>query len=534
MKHIAPHRFADAAAGRLDAATVAQIEAHAATCQRCAKARDRITAVREAFADIRGAVPDKVGWNAVDVGVAARTHWEVSTARNGARDGQRRAFAAQPSSVFASWRGWILPGAAAAAALVLILSSLADEPSWDRASATHLDRSQMLAAPVESGAANGGGDRVDLAPATAPTPIVALSVLRKGAVTVNGESFDFNRGLGQGDVLATSDGVLAVQLGPASGFVLGKHSRATLSRLDGAAIELVVDGVIELDLEPRAEGQRFELITGERRVSVRGTAFRVVHVGGALDVSCTHGRVVVADASAEVAVRGGNAVSLDPGQPVTSVRPRLLAADELEALTAMPIPVVPLWSSIDSMRGESVVLRAAASQKEALRVDGIELGEGATELRVLSGRHLVERSPNRGTWSAGEWVTVRAGGSVEIGGASAVAGQPGSRPENSSGSANSAIGSESAAGRAKRSLDLREAIDASRARACLRVVAKQGFVDGAFVELEVGVAADGAISHLNIVDTNLPMVTARCVRDVVDGVKLGRGPRASFVERVMF
>ena len=76
MSHVPPHRWADAWRGKLSEGEVAAMDHHAATCARCAKARDRITrASSQAFPAIKTAPPPEVAWDSV----RARVHWAVSS-----------------------------------------------------------------------------------------------------------------------------------------------------------------------------------------------------------------------------------------------------------------------------------------------------------------------------------------------------------------------------------------------------------------------------------------------------------------------
>src|SRR5579883_869179 len=76
-RHVAPHRWADALAGRVDDPERAAMAEHAATCHRCRTARDRVGMSTDAFAAIRKDAPPDLGWDSI----RARVHWDVSSAR---------------------------------------------------------------------------------------------------------------------------------------------------------------------------------------------------------------------------------------------------------------------------------------------------------------------------------------------------------------------------------------------------------------------------------------------------------------------
>ena len=54
MSHVAPHRLADLAAGRMLGRKAAGIRVHLDDCERCRRAFDRIRQARSAFAEMAG------------------------------------------------------------------------------------------------------------------------------------------------------------------------------------------------------------------------------------------------------------------------------------------------------------------------------------------------------------------------------------------------------------------------------------------------------------------------------------------------
>ncbi|MEO8554136.1 MAG: hypothetical protein ABI678_29375 [Kofleriaceae bacterium] len=73
-KHVAPHRWADARAGELGSAEIAEMEQHAATCKRCDRARLSVQRASDTFPVIRQKPSPELGWD----GVRARIHWTIS------------------------------------------------------------------------------------------------------------------------------------------------------------------------------------------------------------------------------------------------------------------------------------------------------------------------------------------------------------------------------------------------------------------------------------------------------------------------
>src|SRR5580692_8061291 len=84
MAHVAPHRWADAWAGRLPEAEVAAMTRHADECPQCERARERITrASSETFPALRAQKSPDLAWDSV----RARVHWELAqTKRQKPRD----------------------------------------------------------------------------------------------------------------------------------------------------------------------------------------------------------------------------------------------------------------------------------------------------------------------------------------------------------------------------------------------------------------------------------------------------------------
>src|SRR5512134_1899319 len=76
-RHVAPHRWADAFAGKLSETELATIERHADGCESCAKARARVQRASQSFPVLKAQSAPELAWD----GVRARVHWSVSTER---------------------------------------------------------------------------------------------------------------------------------------------------------------------------------------------------------------------------------------------------------------------------------------------------------------------------------------------------------------------------------------------------------------------------------------------------------------------
>jgi hypothetical protein len=86
-------------------------------------------------------------------------------------------------------------------------------------------------------------------------------------------------------------------------------------------------------------------------------------------------------------------------------------------------------------------------------------------------------------------------------------------------------------GVAERRRQLRSRIDHPRLGRCMRSIAKAGLT-GTYVQVEISVNARGAVGFLNVIDTDLPLATASCVRAVLADVRFGPGAAATWRERV--
>ncbi|HTM22124.1 MAG TPA: FecR domain-containing protein, partial [Kofleriaceae bacterium] len=295
MKHVAPHRWADADAGLLPPAEVDALESHAERCPRCAAARDKVLAVRDGFTAVREQSAPHLNWEHV----GARIYWVTSSERRAAtrRDGEGRRLL--------RW-GLIAAGSAAAAAVILltldrgaspVTTAVAPPASPD----VHLPAPDAPAPPPEA------------SPAPA-APLTGVVTYLQGAVELDGVELGIDARIAPGARLHTAaDGRVAFQIGDASGVLLESGSTLQLRAFDERTVELAVDGEVAVTLAPRRPDQRFAIVAGERTVTVRGTAFRVRHRDGSVQVDCSHGRVVVSGVGGEVAVGAGESLVLPDG-----------------------------------------------------------------------------------------------------------------------------------------------------------------------------------------------------------------------------
>jgi hypothetical protein len=473
MKHVPPHRWADAFAGRIDGAERAALDQHAEECPKCRRERSRVRRASDSFSSIKNLAAPDVSWDAV----RAKVHWTVST--------ERRAKVPPPRP----YLPWIAVGAVAVAGFTAALVVPHPAPVVE------------LAAPTR-------------APDPVPTEpgLVGLVNRTTGEVMIDGirtkEADLFARRLGAGTKIATATGEVDIQFGAGSAFRLGPHSTLQLRRFDARAIELVVEGRLDLQVAPRAANQRFVVHAGSRAIEVRGTQFRVEHAAGATSVACRHGLVAVTDGGGTVEVAGERRLIVRDRR-VTDERAVPLTADELATLADATPTTQPLWdlTALES----SAPLEITTHDRRHVRLDGIELGVAPLRIRVMPGRHTVEAADSRGRFRRAGWVDVNAGAAAHL----EVMPEPVAPTRASD----------------VRRRQLRAGIDQARVDECTRKLRKQG-ISGTYVQIEIGVDAQGAINFLNVLDTDMGQASAQCIRDVLRTVTFKPGAAAQWRERI--
>lgn len=488
LGHVAPHRWADLAAGRVSEPRALAMERHAGRCRRCATRRERVQQGCAGFDAVReGEAPD-LEWQRV----WARVYWQTSSER---RSGQR------PAVVRRRWPLVAAPVALAAAALL----------TWQ------LGRSADTGprpAAGPSGPTPAAAEPAPVAVAAAPAPLHGVITFAQGEVFLGESELAFDAAIAGGTTLRTGAGRLTVQFGDHSGFTLGPDSRLTVRAFDHGAIELAVDGTLSVEVSSRADGQRFAVLAGAREVLVRGTAFRVDHRGGALEVACSHGRVVVAEGDTQRPVDAGYRLQIDADGDLLAAALEELAEARRHVLQGSPtMPLLVAWTEPETLRATSATLQVRSDGAGPVAVDGIEVASGSFRMRVMSGRHRVE-SPDEPT--GGAWIETSPGAVGEA----ALEAPPAPRPD----------------GIPARRAQLHKALAGSSAvRGCLSPLDKQGLVEGSYLVLDLGVEADGTLSHLNVGDTNMPRSVAACIRDVADDVTFAGGVAAAdFDHRLEF
>jgi ferric-dicitrate binding protein FerR (iron transport regulator) len=483
--HVAPHRWADALAGRLDARELETMESHAASCATCTKARSRVERASQSFPALRAQSAPDLGWDSV----RARVHWSVSS--------ETRAKRAKQRTGRSRWLPAIAMGAFAAGAAVLAVSTgplvPADAPRVGR-----------VEAPVHH-------EPAPPAPLAPLAPLRALVVREVGDQTmINGlvRREIFEHALGAGAVIATGKSTLDVQFGSDSALALGPTSKLRLTRFDSETIELALgEGTVDVVVSKRAANQRFLVVAGSRTIEVRGTQFRVTRDETRTHVACAHGTVVVRDASGEVVVDGDHALELAATAAISGARVETLSPDERGALTLATPHTLPVWTTPGQLVQTSSALEIATPANREVRVDGLEVGQGPLRVRVMPGRHTVETADAAGRFHRAGWVDASAGKAARL-----------EVPPD----AVAATG-----GAATRRKQLRAGIDHAALASCTRAMAKAG-VAGAFVKIEIAVDETGAVGFLNVIDTDLPSTTSSCVRDVLVNVSFKAGPAATF------
>lgn len=480
MAHVGPHRWADAAAGRLTAAERRRLEAHAAACTTCAAEREEVVRTWSAFGEIREAEPPPLRWDHI----GARIYWITSS--------ERRAAAGAPPER----RRWTLPAVALASLglALLLYTQIGRIIGRGAPDSTHASQSLLPEIAV-----------VPPAPAalSPPPPLEGLVTFLQGDVRRDGSPLAFDDLIVAGSRIETGQGKVAIQFGKNSGFTLAPSSSVVLSEFDNEGVVLAVEGELFVDVSRRTDEQSFVVITGEREIRVRGTAFRVVHRGGQLRVACGHGVIAISDGQGEEELVAGQVIEWASASLMRD-------AARLSEMARMQREVIrmPAWTDAGALGATSSMLAISGAPERFVKVDGVPIGTGSFRVRVMSGRHYVEAEGVPGKWvelDAGTSLTT----SVRL-------------PETTS-----------ARGKARRRAELMRALDqGTRIDACMRPVRKQGIDENAFIILEIGILRSGTIEYLNIVDTNLPRSTAQCVRNVVDHFGFGEGPAAMFRQRI--
>ncbi len=488
--HVAPHRWADAFAGKLDASERAAMDSHAKSCARCATARARIARASDTFPTLRSSAPPEIAWDEV----RARVHWSVSTERRskvtlGPRI-PRRALVA------------VLGAAGLVAAGFALVPMLRGSASTEVASAPPAPATRPVARPVVA----------------APTPVIGAVSRIAGEVMLDGiraADLDvlFGRAIGAGTLLATGDGRIDIQFGDDSALSLGPRSSLELRRFDGQAIELAVEGTVDVVVAPRATGQMFTVVAGDRTIEVRGTQFRVVHdrARGATDVECRHGLVQVRSSAP-----GHPPVAVGAGQALDGDRAIALAPEQLAELVQATPVTTPIWASVSQLAQQTAALDIATSAQRDVRVDGVELGAAPLRVRVMPGRHTIDAADRGGRFHRVGWVDVGSGSGES------------SRFEVPAATAPAPTGGVSA-----RSRELERGIAKVRARldVCTRPLAKQGISDLA-IDIELAVDAQGAVGYLNPQNSDFGGATQSCVVDVLRDVRFGPGPAATWHQHI--
>ncbi|HEX4451086.1 MAG TPA: FecR family protein [Kofleriaceae bacterium] len=482
MSHVAPHLWADAFAGKLDDAAVAELDRHAGACERCRVARDRVQRASSSFPALRTRQAPELSWDAI----RAKVHWSVST--------ERHEKIAPRRSHTRAWIGGVV-ALGAVGALALVLHEQRDRVA--HAKSLVADATRVVPSEVNK-----------------PAPLAAVVSRLAGDVLVDGLAPDhpFAHDLHAGSVIATGrNGRVDAQFGEASAFAVGPRSTLEVRRFDADVIELAVDGTVDVLVSARGKNQRFVVDAGDRVVEVRGTRFQVVSAATGTTVACQHGLVAVRDVNAtgELDVGAARKVIVPTGHAVGDAHAVPLTADELAELARTTPWATPGWTADLSARTAPLDIAGGRD----VRVDGVELGTAPFALRVAPGRHTIEAADAAGHYKRAGWVDVAAGTA------------PAHFAANLAGDAPPADAAR------VRGNQLHAGVDRARLAQCTRAIAKQG-VTGAYVQIEIGVDATGAVSFLNIVDTDVSEATASCVRDAFAAVRFGSGQAATWHERI--
>ena len=495
-KHIEPHRWADARRGDVSASERAEMASHASSCTRCDKARLRIQRASDTFPVLRERAAPDLGWD----GVRARIHWSVSKAKR-----------ASGEHAPVKSRSWLPLFAAATTAIAA--------GSFGVYWYTHDSPSRTVVAATAAHAPEAKATARHAAPLMALVSRLAGDVMIDGA-RASDPSTLFAKPFGAGTVIATGDGRVDVQFGEASAFGLGPRSTLELRSFDADTIELVVDGVVDLEVAPRAKGQRFVVVAGDRTIEVRGTRFSVKHDAAGTLVSCQHGLVAVR----ETAVAGELEVATArkayvPAHATEQPRAVPLTADELTALATATPWSTPGWNADLAMHSAPLEIASSlGAGSRDMRVDGIELGVAPFVMRVMPGRHTIEAADSTGRFRRAGWVDVSPPG-------------PGAHSAHFETPLEEVPATSTTNAVMVREKQLAAGLDHARLQQCTRRLAKSGLT-GTFVQIEITVDAAGAVNMLNVIDTDLPSDTATCVHATIADVHFAAGPPASWREKL--
>jgi FecR-like protein len=487
--HIAPHRWADAWAGRVTDVERAAMDEHAASCTRCARARDRVTRASDSFVAIRSQSAPELSWDAV----RAKVHWSVST--------EKHARLRVPARPHMRWfaAGSVLAGAAAIGLLTGPIGAVKSAPIAN-APTTNTDGSARppLVAPI-------------FAP---PAPLVGLVNRATGDVLVDGlKPTDlFGRRLAAGDVITTGDGRVDVQFGEGSAFAIGTRSKLELRHFDAKLVELVVEGTVDITVAPRARDQRFLVIAGDRTVEVRGTQFRVRHDNAGTAVACHHGAVAVRDGQGQLEVTTARHVDVAAGHTVVTEKVAPMSADDVTALGDATPMTLPLWDP-ETLTNTSAPLEIATAGRHEVRVDGVELGQAPMRVRVLPGRHTVDVADNNGRFRRAGWVDVPAPSSGKAARLEVSAEPPATHNVS------------------ERHRQFLARLDRGRIAACARANAKQG-LRGGMVTIEIGVDERGNRNYMNVLDDDVGGFARSCILTVLKDMQFPPGAKAEWHERI--
>ena len=190
--------------------------------------------------------------------------------------------------------------------------------------------------------------------------------------------------------------------------------------------------------------------------------------------------------------------------------------DALKALeVAMQMPMLPVWTDAHRIAESTALLELDSGSDLGIAVDGAFVAGGAFTLRTTIGEHEVALVDSDGGLTQSRRVDGALGEPTQA------HLQPPSKPL--------------VAGREVRKRQLTAALAASpRPALCLAQLAKQGLLEGAYLELDVGLNEDGTQNHLNLLDSNLSPAIQACLRDAVDAERLPPGSATSFRFRLSY
>jgi hypothetical protein len=486
MRHVAAHRLADAATGKLSGAARARVMAHVDGCVACSEALARVNAARQGFAELLRTTPTEP-----TPAAAARAEASIRWAR-----------LARPSSRAPSLR-WTMALAGTAVAGVIAIWATAD---WSRA-------------PGDRRAPQPIAHQLRPLPSPAPSSMEALVTLVGGDVKLarsetSSRRLDLDAHLGAGDRLSSAPGArVAAQWSEGSGFLLYGNAQLVLSRLEPRTQRLALDhGKVSVRVGPHEPGESLHVLTPDHVVSVHGTWFTVASEAHTTTVEVLEGTVEVTDRDGSSSTMLHAPARAVFGRGHTASSP--LSGHEAARLRAESELNLMAWPGLAAARAASGRLQVSSQPASELTVDGVEVGPTPLALRSTLGRHYVELT-RAGFEPLRRWVSVAPeSGELRLG----MVKQPPPPPDTAP------VEIESMVRRR-----------ATQIRACYERRLKRDPSLAGTVSLRLRVGEAGQVTRVTVEESTLPdPLVGECLRREAAGWSFAQGRNATVVYPFVF